>query len=355
MHEQYNVHAKTNKHQQGPNMQVPTGKPRIGIPLPPLTTSRLLDQIRERVRYMHYSIRTEEAYVYWAKQFIRFHEMRHPTTLGQEGVEQFLSHLANDRRVAAATHKQALSALIFMYEKVLGMPLTWLDQIGRPAAGRKLPVVLTPQEVSSVLTRLAPKYQLIGQLLYGTGLRLMEGLRLRVKDIDFDHHAIVVREGKGNKDRVVMLPDRLVQPLRDHLKRVHLCWEQDHAQGVGGVYMPSALDVKFPRHGHTWAWQWVFPADDLSVCPRTQVKRRHHVLDTAFQRAFRRAVQGANLSKAATPHTLRHSFATHLLQAHYDIRTVQDLLGHADVSTTMIYTHVLKVAGGGVRSPLDVL
>ena len=336
-------------------MQAPFSRPGNPLPLPPLSASRLLDQIRERVRYMHYSIRTEEAYVYWARQFIRFHDMRHPKTLGQEGLEQFLSHLANDRRVAAATHKQALSALVFMYEKVLGTPLTWLDQIGRPAAGRKLPVVLTPQEVARVLTGLSPKYQLLGQLLYGTGMRLMEGLRLRVKDIDFEHAAIVVREGKGNKDRVVMLPDKLVLPLREHLQRVHQIWEHDRANGAEGVHMPTALNTKFPRQGHTWAWQWVFPADDLSMCPRTQVKRRHHLLDTAFQRAFRQAVQKSGLSKAATPHTLRHSFATHLLQAHYDIRTVQELLGHADVSTTMIYTHVLKVAGGGVRSPLDVL
>lgn len=336
-------------------MQAPISRPGSSQPLPPLSATRLLDQIRERVRYMHYSIRTEEAYVYWARQYIRFHEMRHPNTLGQEGLEQFLSHLANDRRVAAATHKQALSALVFMYEKVLDIPLPWLNQIGRPAAGRKLPVVLTPQEVSLVLTGLPPKYRLLGQLLYGTGMRLMEGLRLRVKDIDFEHSAIVVREGKGNKDRVVMLPDRLVQPLREHLQRVYQTWEHDRANGAEGVHMPAALNVKFPRQGHTWAWQWVFPSDELSVCPRTKVKRRHHLMDTAFQRAFRLATHKSGLSKAATPHTLRHSFATHLLQAHYDIRTVQELLGHADVSTTMIYTHVLKVAGGGVRSPLDVL
>ncbi len=325
------------------------------VPLPTLTSVKLLDQIRERVRYLHYSIRTEEAYVSWARQFVHFHGLQHPKDLGQVAVESFLSHLASERKVAAATHKQALSALVFLYEKVLGIELTWLSQIGRPSTGRKLPVVLTTDEVSRVLQGLSPKYQLIGQVLYGTGMRLMEGLRLRVKDIDFDHHAIVVRDGKGSKDRVVMLPERLIQPLHVHLKRIHHLWEQDRAKGAEGVMLPRALSNKYPRHGQTWAWQWVFPADDLSQCPRTKTLRRHHMLDTSFQRAFRSAVKLAELHKPATPHTLRHSFATHLLQARYDIRTVQELLGHADVSTTMIYTHVLKVGGGGVRSPLDAL
>lgn len=327
----------------------------VATALPPLKANRLLDQVRERIRYMHYSQRTEEAYVYWAKLFIRFHQLQHPATLGQAEVEAFLSHLASDRQVSAATHKQALSALLFLYEKVLGMPFTWLRDIGRPASGRKLPVVLTTDEVTRVLLALSPKYRLIGQVLYGTGMRLMEGLRLRVKDIDFDHQAIIVRDGKGSKDRVVMLPERLIHPLKQQLKQVHEVWSQDRAANVDGVAIPHALSVKYPRHGQSYGWHWVFPAEQLSRCERSQVQRRHHVMDSNFQRAFKTAVQSAGIVKNATPHTLRHSFATHLLQAHYDIRTVQELLGHADVSTTMIYTHVLKVGGGGVRSPLDAL
>lgn len=326
-------------------------------PSPSSSTSepRLLDQVRERIRYLHYSIRTESAYVHWIRSFIVFHGLRHPRDLGQAEVEAFLSHLATERRVAAATHKQALSALMFLYEKVLDLRMPWLQQIGRPHSHRRLPVVLTPVEVSRVLSALDPGHQLLGQLLYGTGLRLMEGLRLRIKDIDFAHRAIVVREGKGGKDRTVMLPDRLIAPLKDHIKRVRLLWEQDRQQGIEGVWTPAALDVKYQRVGQTWVWFWLFPARDLSTDPRSGLRRRHHVQDQTFQRAFRKAVQVCGLSKPATPHTLRHSFATHLLQARYDIRTVQELLGHSDVSTTMIYTHVLKVGGGGVQSPLDVL
>ena len=323
--------------------------------LPPLTAVKLLDQVRERVRYFHYSIRTEEAYVYWVRGFIRFHGTRHPRDMGVADIERFLSHLATERQVAASTHKQALSALIFLYERVLCMDMPWLGEIGRPKSQRKLPVVLTPDETAAILGALEPKYQLVGQLLYGTGMRLLEGLRLRVKDIDFGHQAIVVRDGKGSKDRTVMLPVRLAAPLRAHLARIRQVWEHDRAAARAGVWMPGALEAKYPRHGQTWPWQWAFPTDDLCACPRTGVERRHHMADKTFQRAFKKAVALAQVSKPATPHTLRHSFATHLLQAHYDIRTVQELLGHADVSTTMIYTHVLKVGGGGVRSPLDAL
>lgn len=326
------------------------------VALPPLTAVKLLDQVRERVRYLHYSIRTEEAYVYWIRGFILFHgAQRHPRDMGVTEVEKYLSHLATERLVAASTHKQALSALIFLYEKVLGIDMPWLGDIGRPKSQRKIPVVLSHDEVAALLGALDPKYQLIGQLLYGTGMRLLEGLRVRVKDIDFGHHAIVVRDGKGGKDRTVMLPARLATPLRQHLERVRMVWEQDRAAGRPGVWMPGALEAKHPRQGQTWAWQWVFPSEEPSVCPRTGVERRHHVIDKTFQRAFKKALALSRISKPATPHTLRHSFATHLLQAHYDIRTVQELLGHADVSTTMIYTHVLKVGGGGVRSPLDAL
>lgn len=324
-------------------------------PLPALQAPKLLDQVRERARYLHYSIRTEEAYVYWVRAFVRHGEMRHPRELGSVEVEAFLMHLARERRVSASTHKQALAALLFLYDKVLGMEMPWFKDIGRPKSTVRLPVVLSQAEVTQVLLALDVQYRLIGQLLYGTGLRLMEGLRLRIKDVDFDHRAIVVREGKGGKDRTVMLPERLIAPLQEQIRHAHLLWERDRQADVPGVWMPGALEAKFPRAGQSWGWFWLFPAADLSVDPRTGEIRRHHVQDQTFQRAFKKAVRLTGLTKPATPHTLRHSFATHLLQARYDIRTVQELLGHSDVSTTMIYTHVLKVGGGGVQSPLDAL
>ncbi|RYY84480.1 MAG: integron integrase [Chitinophagaceae bacterium] len=316
---------------------------------------RLLDEVRDRIRSMHYSMRTEEAYLHWIKGFIRFHNLRHPRDMGQAELEAYLAWQANERHVSASTHKQALSALLFLYRQVLRLDFPWLAEIGRPKATRRLPVVLTPTEVTTVLQAIDPAHRLIGQTLYGTGLRLMEGLRLRVKDIDFEHQTIVVREGKGAKDRVVMLPSKLADPLRIQLRSVRAMWEADRLHGVEGVWLPHALARKFRDAGKTWAWQWVFPMTDLSVDPKTGLKRRHHVQDQTFQRAFKKAVTALNLVKPATPHTLRHSFATHLLQARYDIRTVQELLGHSDVSTTMIYTHVIKVGGAGVLSPLDAL
>lgn len=324
-------------------------------PLPPLQSHRLLDQLRERIRYMHYSIRTEGAYVHWVGAYIRFHGMRHPAEMAGPEVESFLSWLANERQVAAATHKQALSALLFLYQKVLGQDLPWMNEIGRPKDRVRLPVVLTHDEISRVLGHLPPAHQLMGQLLYGTGVRIMEGVRLRVKDVDFSRRAIVVREGKGAKDRVVMLPAALMPALRTQLDAARQHWQRDRDAGRGGVHMPHALARKYPRAASSWTWFWVFPQDKLSDDPRTGLERRHHVLEQSFQRAFKKALAQAGIVKPATPHTLRHSFATHLLQSGYDIRTVQELLGHADVSTTMIYTHVLKVGGGGVRSPLDAL
>jgi integron integrase len=321
----------------------------------PAKSPRLLDEVRDRIRSMHYSMRTEEAYLYWIKGYIRFHGLRHPREMGQAELEAYLAWLANERQISASTHKQALSALLFLYRQVLRSDFPWLSDIGRPKATRRLPVVLTPTEVTTVLAAIDPAHRLIGQTLYGTGLRLMEGLRLRVKDIDFEHQTIVVREGKGAKDRIVMLPAKLVDPLRIQLRSVRARWEADRANGVEGVHLPHALERKFKDAGKTWAWQWVFPMADLSVDPKTGLRRRHHVQDQAFQRAFKKAVTLARLVKPATPHTLRHSFATHLLQARYDIRTVQELLGHSDVSTTMIYTHVIKVGNAGVRSPLDQL
>ena len=334
---------------------------------------RLLDLLRTQVRYMHYSLRTEQAYVHWVRAFIRFHGLRHPAELSGAEVEAFLTWLATERGVAPATHKQALSALLFLYQKVLNQRMPWMDEIGRPQGQPRLPVVMSHDEVARLLAapalaEAAMPFQLLAQLLYGTGLRLMEGLRLRIKDLDFDRRAIVVREGKGGKDRVVMLPAALEAPLRAQLAEAHRVWSADRAAGVAGVHLPHALARKYPRAAESWAWFWVFPQASLAIDPRERPpgrgdqgdaalppRRRHHLLDQAFQRAFKRALGEAGIAKPATPHTLRHSFATHLLQSGYDIRTVQELLGHADVSTTMIYTHVLKLGGGAVRSPLDQL
>jgi integron integrase len=286
---------------------------------------------------------------------IRFHHLRHPRDLGPAQVTEFLTWLASDRQVAASTHQQALSALVFLYKHVLDMELPWLYEIGRPAAKKRIPVVLTRDEVMALLRCLDGELALFGRLLYGTGIRLSEGLHLRIKDVDFDHRAVIVREGKGAKDRVVMLPDSLVAPLKAQIERARAVWSDDQAQGRPGVWMPEGLDRKYPRAGNSWAWFWVFPQSRHSTDPRSGEIRRHHLFDQTFQRAFKKAAITAGITKPATPHTLRHSFATHLLQAGYDIRTVQDLLGHADVATTMIYTHVLKLGGGAVKSPLDNL
>ena len=325
--------------------------------LPPLRSERLLDQVRERIRYMHYSIRTEQAYVQWVRAFVRFHELRHPAEMGAPEVEAFLVWLAAERRVAVSTHRQALSAIVFLYAKVLGLDLPWLAGIGRPQAPRRLPVVLSHGEVAAVLAGFASvEHRLFAELLYGTGMRLMEGLRLRVKDVDFDRRAIVVREGKGAKDRVVMLPAALVPGLREQMRTARRIWQADRADAIAGVHLPDALARKYPRAAASWPWFWIFPQATRSTDPRTGEIRRHHAFDQGFQRAFQRALVAAGFEgRTASPHTLRHSFATHLLQAGYDIRTVQELLGHADVSTTMIYTHVLKLGGGAVRSPLDLL
>jgi integron integrase len=322
---------------------------------PPLRSARLLDQVRERIRYLHYSLHTEESYLHWIRAFIRFHDRRHPRELGGEQVEAFLMWLATERNVAVSTHRQALSALLFLYQKVLGLELPWMQSIGRPQRKPRLPVVLSADEVARVLTLLEGEHRLLAQLLYGTGMRITEGLQLRVKDVDFERRTLIVRCGKGGKDRALMLPAAAVPALREQLARSRVLWAADAAAGRAGVSMPDALERKYPRAGASWSWFWVFAQADHSTDPRSGVVRRHHLYDQTFQRAFKRAVHRAGIETPATPHTLRHSFATHLLQAGYDIRTVQELLGHADVSTTMIYTHVLKVGGGGVRSPLDAL
>jgi integron integrase len=275
--------------------------------------------------------------------------------MGAPEVESFLTHLAVDRGVSASTQNQAKSALLFMYKEVIGTQLPWLDHVERAKTPQRMPVVLTQEEVAQVLRRLQGVHRLIGRLLYGTGMRIMEGVRLRVKDVEFARREILVRDGKGQKDRVAMLPDRIAKPLKEQMDEARALHQRDLAGGEGAVYLPDALALKYPGAAREWGWQYVFPAPALSRDPRSGVVRRHHLGDQAFQRAMRQAVLDAGLTKPATPHTLRHSFATHLLDAGYDIRTVQELLGHSDVSTTMIYTHVLNRGGRGVASPLDRL
>jgi integron integrase len=316
---------------------------------------KLLDLVRGKIRLKHYSIRTEQAYVDWIKRFILHFDKKHPKDLGALEVEQFLTYLAVQGKVAPSTQNQAKSALLFLYKEVLGIDLPWLDDVERAKAPKRLPVVLTQVEVQEILLQLDGTPHLVVSLLYGTGMRILEALRLRVKDVDFSRKEILIRDGKGFKDRVTMLPMMLIEPLKLHLKRVKALHENDLAEGYGAVYLPYALSKKYPHAEREWAWQYVFPSARLSVDPRSGETRRHHIQDQAIQRAVRQAVRDAGLTKPATPHTLRHSFATHLLEGGYDIRTVQELLGHSDVSTTMIYTHVLNKGGRGVMSPLDKL
>jgi len=338
-----------------------SGVERISAPRqPPMDAStqppRLLGQVRERARYLHYSLRTEKAYVYWIRDFVRWSGMRHPRDMGAPQVQSFLTMLATHRHVSVSTHNQALSALLFLYREVLAVDLPWLDDLQRPAYRRRIPAVLTGQQVAALLQHLPEgEIRLVAHLLYGAGLRLMEAIRLRVKDVDFDRHVIVIREAKGDKDRVVMLPQALEAPLRTQIAAARAQWLDDRATGRGGVQVPHALERKYPQVDRSWRWFWVFPSSGLSVDRETGVLRRHHLHEDRFQRAIKRAVALAGLDRQVSAHTLRHSFATHLLQAGTDIRTVQELLGHSDVSTTMIYTHVLRVAAGGTRSPLDVL
>ena len=316
---------------------------------------KLLDQVRDKIRLKHYSIRTEQAYVDWIKRFILFQHKRHPAEMGAAEAEAFLTHLAVAGKVAAATQNQAKAALLFLYREVLATELPWLDNVEQAKVSRRLPVVLTQAEVKSLLDRLQGTHQLIARLLYGTGMRLMECMRLRVKDVEFERHELIVRDGKGFKDRMTMLPDSLVGPLKTHMERVKALHMEDLQAGYGSVYLPYALEKKYPNAGREWGWQYIFPATKVSVDPRSGVTRRHHADEKTIQRAIKQAVRDVGLVKPATPHTLRHSFATHLLQSGYDIRTVQELLGHKDVATTMIYTHVLNRGGRGVESPLDRL
>ena len=316
---------------------------------------KLLDQLRSSLRLRHYSIRTETAYVDWARRFILHHNKRHPREMGGAEVTAFLSYLATERRVSASTQSQALSALLFLYREVLGIELPWMEEVIRARPSRRLPVVLTPTEVRGLLAELNGTMGLIASLLYGTGMRVLEGLRLRVKDVEFSRREILIRDGKGGKDRVTVLPENLILPLRQQLQQAQALHVADLAAGFGEVWLPDALSVKYPRAGKTWGWQYVFPAAARSSDPRSGTERRHHLTPEAIQKAVRIAAQRAGIVKPCTPHVLRHSFATHLLQNGYDIRTVQELLGHADVSTTMIYTHVLNKGGRGILSPLDAL
>jgi len=314
---------------------------------------KLLDQTRALIRTLHYSIRTEEAYVHWARRFILFHGKRHPAEMGKDEIEAFLSHLAVDGHVSASTQSQAKAALLFLYQRVLKLEVDWLKDIVAAKQPQRLPTVLTIEEARALLALLQGQAWLIASILYGSGLRILECCRLRVLDVDFNMRQIVVRNGKGAKDRITMLPSVLLEPLRSHLDLVKQQHRRDSDAGGGSVYLPFALDRKYPNAPHEWKWQYVFPADRASRDPRTGVVRRHHVEEQQIQRAVRKAARDAGIEKKVTPHTLRHSFATHLLQNGYDIRTVQELLGHKDVRTTMIYTHVLNRGGRGVMSPLD--
>ena len=320
---------------------------------PPAGKRKLLDQVRDVIRRKHYSIRTEQAYIDWIKRFIIYHRKRHPGEMAEEEVAEFLTHLARDLNVAASTQNQALSALLFLYKEVLKHEIGWLEKVERAKKPPKLPVVLSRGEVKEIFRHLHGLPKLMAGLLYGSGLRLMECVRLRIKDIDFALAQITVRDARGGKDRVTMLPLNLSEPLRRHLSRVKAQHEQDVEDGFGSVHLPFSLARKSPNAAGEWAWQYVFPSSRLSIDPRSGQKQRHHIAEGVLQSALKRAVDAAGIVKRANCHSLRHSFATHLLTKGYDIRTVQELLGHKDVSTTMIYTHVLNRPGIGVKSPLD--
>jgi integron integrase len=314
-----------------------------------------MDRVRDAIRLKHYSLRTEKTYAHWILRYIRFHDRRHPRDMGEAEVTAFLNHLARDRDVAAATQNQALAALLFLYREVLAQPFGWLDGLERAKRPVRRPTVLSQAEMRDLLARLHGTRWIMASLLYGAGLRLRECLTLRVKDVDLDYRQILVRDGKGAKDRVTLLPNAVIVPLREHLARAKLLHDRDVAEGYGDVELPDALARKYPRAPYEWGWKFVFPSHKRSVDPRSGAIRRHHVYENYLIRAVKEAARAAGIAKHVSCHTLRHSFATHLLESGYDIRTVQELLGHADVSTTMIYTHVLNKGGRGVLSPVDGL
>jgi integron integrase len=314
---------------------------------------KLLERVREAIRTKHYSIRTKQAYVGWIRRFILFHDKRHPKEMDADEIEEYLTYLAVDRNVAASTQSQALSTLLFLYQNVLKRDLERPVDAVRAKKPNRLPTVLTKEESQQLLAALTGTYQLVAKLLYGSGLRLIECLRLRVKDIDFKQHQVVVRDGKGAKDRVTVLPESLVEPLRKHLRRVKIIHQKDLDNGYGAVYLPNALEQRYPNADKERIWPYVFPSSNLSKDPRSGVVRRHHLHESTVQRAVRKATKLTRINKHVTPPVFRHSFATHLLEDGYDIRTVQELLGHKDVKTTMIHTHVLNRGNLALRSPLD--
>jgi len=316
---------------------------------------RLLDQLVEQIRYLHYSLRTERAYIFWVRRFIRFHNLRHPREMGGPEVEAFLTHLAIERKVAASTHKQALAAILFLYRHVLDVDLPWLQNIGRPRGPIRVPVVLSRDEIARLLACVELRFWVIAALLYGSGLRLSECLSLRIKDVDFDRGVIIVRDGKGKRDRLVMLPGAVRDALQAQTSRSRSLWKLDRGEQVAGVALPDALPRKLPRASESWAWYWLFPSSELFCDPRTGYRSRDHLYAQTVARAITRAAMSAGICKRVTAHTLRHSFATHLLESGVDIRRVQELLGHSDVSTTMIYTHVASGSAAGTRSPLESL
>lgn len=322
---------------------------------PPKRPPRLLDAVREQIRLRNFSIRTEQVYADWVKRFVLFHGKRHPAEMGAPELEAFLTHLAVQRNVSAGTQNQARSAVLFMYRHVLNMQLPWLAEVVKAKSSQHLPVVLTHREVKALLDELSGVHALVASLLYGTGMRLLEGLRLRIKDLDFERREVVVRCGKGAKDRVTVLPENLVFPLQQQVALARVRHLQDLAAGLGEVWLPNALATKYPQAAKATGWQFVFPSPSISIDPRSGAERRHHLTEQVIQRAVATAAKRAGIDKPCSPHVLRHSFATHMLQAGYDIRTVQELLGHADVKTTQIYTHVMNRGGRGVLSPFDKL
>ena len=314
---------------------------------------RLLDRVREVARLKHFSLKTERSYLFYIRNFLLFHNKRHPREMGVSEIRAYLSYLATEKNVAASTQNVALNALLFLYQNVLEVSLPYINDIERAQRPTRVPVVFTRSEAKAILDNLSGFHLLATSLLYGAGLRISECLRLRVKDVDFGYKQIVVRDGKGKKDRVTLLPDVTIDPLKLQLDKARAVHQQDLAEGYGEVELPYALARKYPNAAREWGWQYVFPAAKRSVDPRSGIRRRHHILERTLQRAVKQAMHRANITKHGSCHTFRHSFATHLLEDGYDIRTVQELLGHKDVKTTMIYTHVLNRGGKGVRSPLD--